>query len=190
MNRSPSARPRLARPLVLLATLALLLLMAAQTTTAGDQATTRVYLPIAADSTRFGPVPLGNGFSQVTDVTHAGDDRLFVAERHGVIKILHPDGRITPFLDIHNRVISHSGEYGFFAVAFHPDYNDPTAPGYGFFYVSYTTGTDDGVIIDVHFVVSRFRVSADPNVADPTSEVILQYEKQSFNVHKLSLIHI
>ena len=87
MNRSPFARTRLARPLVLLATLALLLLWAAQTTTADDQATTRVYLPVAADSTRFGAVPLGNGFSQVTDVTHAGDDRLFVAERHGVIKL-------------------------------------------------------------------------------------------------------
>ena len=184
MNRSPFARTHLARPLVLLTTLALLLLGVMQTTTADDQATTHVYLPVAADSTRFGAVPLGNGFSQVTDVTHAGDDRLFVAERHGVIKILHPDGRITPFLDIHNRVISHSGEYGFFAVAFHPDYKDPTAPGYGFFYVSYTTGTDDGVIIDVHFVVSRFRVSADPDVADPASEVILQFEKQSFNVHK------
>ena len=37
---------------------------------------------------------------------------------------------------------------------------------------------------DVDLVVSRFRVSANPDVADPASEVILQFEKQSFNVHK------
>ena len=172
------------RSTILLIGLAALLIIVARATSAEDTATHRAYLPIAAGKPSFGVAPLGSGFNQVTEVTHAGDDRLFVAERAGVVKVLHPDGHVTTFLDIRNRVISHSGEYGFFDVAFHPGYSDPSSPGHGYFYVSYTTGSDDGVIINVHFVVSRFRVSADPNVADPASEVILQYEKQSFNVHK------
>ncbi len=172
------------RSTILLIGLAALLIIVARATSAEDTATHRAYLPIAAGKPGFGVAPLGSGFNQVTEVTHAGDDRLFVAERAGVVKVLHPDGHVTTFLDIRNRVISHSGEYGFFDVAFHPGYSDPSSPGHGYFYVSYTTGSDDGVIINVHFVVSRFRVSADPNVADPASEVILQYEKQSFNVHK------
>jgi hypothetical protein len=38
--------------------------------------------------------------------------------------------------------------------------------------------------LDVHFVVSRFQVTADPNIADPDSETILFNEQQSFDVHK------
>jgi glucose/arabinose dehydrogenase len=179
-----AVRPSVRLLALLFVPLTLCVLLLGRPAAAGSDAPGRVFLPVAVGRPAFGATPLGNGFNQVTEVTHAGDDRLFVAERAGVVKILHPDGRITTFLDIRQRVISHSGEYGFFDVAFHPGYADPASPGYGFFYVSYTTGKDDGVIIDVRFVVSRFRVSADPNVADPASEVILQYEKQSFNVHK------
>ncbi len=148
------------------------------------QPQSRAYLPLAVGRPAFSATPVGGGFRQVTEVTHAGDERLFVAERAGLVKILHPDGRITPFLDIRNRVISSRGEYGFYDIAFHPGYADPSSPGYGFFYVSYTTGFDDGVTLLVHFVVSRFRVSADPDVADPASETLLMYEKQSFDLHK------
>ncbi len=185
--------PAMSMPMRLLALLFVPLLLlplllgrpAAGSAAASGAATSRVFLPLALDRATFRASPLGSGFQQVTEITDAGDDRLFIAERAGVVKILHPDGRITTFLDIHQRVISNdNSEYGFFDIAFHPGYKDPTSPGYGFFYVSYTTGKDDGVIIDVHFNVSRFRVSADPDVADPNSEVFLQHEKQSFNVHK------
>ena len=173
------------RCLALFASLAVFIVLLARPAAAEPTQIVRAYLPVAASwPSGFAAAALGSGFNQVTEVTHAGDDRLFIAERHGVVKILHPDGRITTFLDIHGRVISHSGEYGFFDIAFHPGYSDPASPGYGFFYVSYTTGFDDGVTLDVDFIVSRFRVSADPNVADPASEVFLQREKQSFNVHK------
>lgn len=144
----------------------------------------RAYVPVAVGRPAFSLTPVGSGFNQVTEITHAGDDRLFIAERAGVVKILHPDGRITTFLDIRDRVISHRGEYGFYDIAFHPGYSDPTSPGYGFFYVTYTTGSDDGVTLNVHFHVSRFRVSADPNVADRDSETLIMREKQSFDVHK------
>jgi glucose/arabinose dehydrogenase len=148
--------------------------------TAGQEGAS-VYLPILASppASILTVTPLGDGFEQVTSITHAGDARLFVVERAGRIKILHPDGRITLFLDISDRVLWNRGEYGLFDAAFHPDYANN-----GFFYVSYTTGFDDGVTLDVHFVVARFRVTADPNVANPGSETRLFYEKQSFDVHK------
>lgn len=144
------------------------------------------YLPVQSyDPPRFMAAPLGGGFNLVTAITHAGDDRLFVAERAGRIKILHPDGRITTFLDIANQVISDRGEYGFYDVAFHPGYADPSSAGYGLFYVSYTTGYDiDFDNRNVRTIMSRFRVSDNPDVADRASETILFREEQSFDVHK------
>ena len=172
---------RLSLGLILVALVALAAASSGATQTAGGA----VYLPFATGSMpRFELTPVGGGFNSVTDVTHAGDDRLFIAEQAGVIKILHPDGRINTFLDIRHQVISHRGEYGFFSLAFHPDYNDPTADGYRLFYVAYTTGFDDGETLEVDFIVSRFRTSADPNLADGATETILLREKQSFDVHK------
>ena len=47
-----------------------------------------------------------SGFSAPVDIAHAGDDRLFVVEKGGRIKILNADGTIeaTPFLDISSLV--------------------------------------------------------------------------------------
>ena len=173
------------RAAVLVAVLLLLVAgLAATRAPAAPRASDTVYVPLTVGRPAFTLTPVGNGFSQVTEVTHAGDDRLFITERHGVIKILHPDGSISVFLDIQNKVISNRGEYGFYDVAFHPDYNDPTSPGYGQFFVSYTSGFDDGVTLKVDFIIARYHVSADPNVADPTSETMIMVEKQSFDVHK------
>lgn len=147
-------------------------------------ASNQIFLPMAADLTGLAVVPIGQGFNYVTEVTHAGDERLFVAEQAGVIKILHPDGRITVFLDISSRVISAGGEYGMFDLAFHPDYSDPASPGYGFFYVTYTTGTDDGETRDVDLILARFRVSVDPDVAAPDSETLVIVEPQQNPIHK------
>ena len=166
---------------------AVMIIMAALTTTTKSQGSSNsVYLPsLVSQPTGFAAVPMGDNFSVVTAVTHAGDDRLFIAEQPGRIKILHPDGRITIFLDITSRVISNRGEYGFYDVDFHPGYADPSSPGYGYFYVMYTTGYDiDFDHRDVHTIVSRFHVSADPDVADPTSETIYMQVTQSFDVHK------
>jgi glucose/arabinose dehydrogenase len=151
---------------------------------ARSQQTKRTFFPVAIGRPAFSMTPVGSGFTSVTEVTHAGDNRLFVAEQAGVVKILHPDGHITIFLDIRDKVISHRGEYGFFDIAFHPEYANPSAPGYGLFYVTYTSGFDDGVTLEVDFLISRFRVSADPNIADRATEAILLKEEQSFDVHK------
>ena len=49
------------------------------------------------------------GLSAPVDIVHAGDERLFVVERYGYIKIVQPDGSVNPvnFLDIKQKV--HAG---------------------------------------------------------------------------------
>lgn len=142
--------------------------------------TFRVFLPLATHYAPFTVTPLGDGFAQVTAVTHAGDERLFIVERAGRVKILHPDGRISTFLDISSRVVSSPGELGMFDLAFHPGFTDPASPGYGFFYVSYTRRQQDAV----HTFISRFRVTANPDLADANSEAWLSRVKQDYIWHK------
>ena len=91
-------------------------------------------------------------------------------ERRGRIQIL-DNGAILPqpFLDIRSEV-STSGERGLLGLAFAQDY-----PVSGEFYVYYVNR-------DGNSVVSRFAVSADPNLADPTETVILVVD-QPFSNH-------
>ena len=118
------------------------------------------------------------GFSSPVNVKHAGDDRLFVVERAGVIKILNADGTVNsaPFLDINSRVINSGGEQGLLALAFHPNYT-----ANGFFYVNYINNSGDTVI-------SRFTRSSE-NAADPNSEVLLLTISQPFSNHNGGDMH-
>ncbi len=143
-----------------------------------------INLPVVIGRPALSLTPVGEGFTRVTAITHAGDDRLFVAEVAGVIKVMQPDGGISVFLDITDRVLSIGGEYGLFDVAFHPGYSDPASPGFGFFYVTYTAGWDDGEERDVDYILARYRVGSDPNVADAGSETRLFVEGQQSHVHK------
>jgi glucose/arabinose dehydrogenase len=114
-----------------------------------------------------------NGFSSPVDIQNAGDDRLFVVERSGRIKILQPDGTINPdlYLDI-SALISSGNERGLLGLAFHPDYANN-----GYFYVNYTKPNGDSRI-------SRFSVdSSNPDIAVLGSEfTIIEYE-QPFSNH-------
>jgi len=157
----------------------MVVLLSALHATAQTQ-THSVYLPLATGGRAFGTVPVGQGFYTPTGITHAGDDRIFVAERGGHIQILHPDGRTTTFINLASRVVSSPGEYGLYDIAFHPGYADPNSPGHGFFYVFYT-GKEGN---DIYSYISRFRVSADPDVADPTSEARLFRLRQFAIYHK------
>ena len=115
---------------------------------------------------------VATGFSSPVNIKHAGDDRLFIVERGGLIKILNSDGttNVTPFLDIDDRVSNNGGEQGLLALAFHPNYATN-----GFFYLNYVDNGGDTVI-------SRFTRSI-PNIADPNSEVILLNISQPFPNH-------
>lgn len=138
------------------------------------------YLPLAIGQRNFNIEPAGQGFYVVTGITHAGDERIFVAERGGRIQILHPDGRETSFLTLEAKVVSSPGEYGLYDIAFHPAYADPGSPGHGFFYVFYTGREGESI----YSYISRFRVSADPDVADPASETRLFRLEQLQPWHK------
>jgi len=175
--------PRAVAPAALALALVVVLSLAARSAAAGPGQTHRALLPLIVGRPGFAIAPVGHGFNQATAITHAGDDRLFVAEREGRVKIIHPDGRITVFLDIRHRVLSSRGEYGLYDLAFHPGYADPASPGYGLFYASFSSGTD-GRLVDVDLTVSRFLVSADPNLAGAASEAILFTEPQTSDMHK------
>ncbi|MCB9264631.1 MAG: PQQ-dependent sugar dehydrogenase [Lewinellaceae bacterium] len=115
-----------------------------------------------------------SGFDLPVDIAHAGDERLFIVEKAGRIRIIDGGGVILaqPFLDIDSRVNSQASERGLLGLAFHPDY-----AGTGYFYVNYTNNSGDTRI-------SRFSVLPDnPNRADPNSERILLEVDQPFSNH-------
>ena len=113
-----------------------------------------------------------DGLNGATYLTHAGDERLFVVEKPGRIRIIQ-DGALlpAPFLDISERVESDFSERGLLSVAFHPNYAEN-----GRFFVNYTDNDGDTVI-------SRFQVTADANVADAADETILLTLPQPFPNH-------
>jgi glucose/arabinose dehydrogenase len=131
----------------------------------------RIPPPLAAP--RLNLEVITSGLVQPLDIAHAGDDRLFIVEQVGRVRIVAPGGIVlsTPFLDITDRVNTAAWERGLLGIAFSPDYASD-----GAFYVNYT-GSDGGTRI------SRFRVSADPNVANPASEEVLLSVAQPFNNH-------
>ena len=100
-----------------------------------------------------------------------GDDRLFVVEQAGRIRIVRDGATLsTPFLDIRARVRS-GGERGLLGLAFPPDFAT-----HGFFFVHYSD-------LDGDTRVSRFEVGADPNRADATTEQIYLTVPQPFSNH-------
>ncbi|HEX5001262.1 MAG TPA: PQQ-dependent sugar dehydrogenase [Bacteroidia bacterium] len=120
------------------------------------------------------PVPFVPSVSRVTDIKHCGDDRLFIVEQVGRIRISDLNGNllIRPFLDIDPEVNSTGTEQGLLGLAFSPDYATD-----GFFYVDYVNNLNNTVI-------SRFHVSdQDPDSADVMSEEILFTVQQPFTNH-------
>lgn len=121
---------------------------------------------------------LTEGLEKVTSITHAFDERLFVLEQVGRIRIVE-DGRLLgqPFLDLTDRVGSVSSEQGLLGLAFHPDYATEGAPMEGQFFVNYTDYSGNSHI-------SRFSVFADdPYRADPNSEVDYLTQNQPYPNH-------
>jgi glucose/arabinose dehydrogenase len=113
-----------------------------------------------------------SGLQRPVDLQHAGDERLFIIEKVGRIRIVQNGQLIDfPYLNVTDRVGSGGNEQGLLGLAFHPNYAVN-----GLFFVNYTDTNGDTVI-------SRFRVTGDPNVADPTGEVILLRVSQPFRNH-------
>lgn len=115
-----------------------------------------------------------SGLNRPVNIKHAGDDRLFIVEQDGLIKIINANGTInnTPFLDIDSRVGSFGNEQGLLGLAFHPDYDSN-----GYFFVNYTNNSGNTV-------VSRFsRNSTNLSLADSNSELVIITFSQPFGNH-------
>lgn len=94
----------------------------------------------------------------------AGDDRLFVVQRVGVIRIIDANNQMLDpaFLPIDDRVSVEGIEQGLLGLAFHPDFADN-----GRFFVYYVNKQGQRQL-------SEFAVTPDdPNRADPNSEKVL-----------------
>ena len=120
-------------------------------------------LAARANGQSWPPVSLSppiTGFNYPVHITNAGDGsgRLFVSEEHGRILIV-KNGVVssTPFMDLSTRV----GTHHVHGVAFPPDYANKMH-----FYVKYTDAA-------CNIVLSRFGLTANPDVADLNSEQIV-----------------
>lgn len=105
------------------------------------------------------------------------NERLFVLEQNtGRIKIIKTGVVLdTPFLDI-GRLASQGGERGLLGLAFHPNYSE-----YGFFFINYTDNKGDTVI-------SRYKVSDNPDIADPKSSMVVTKADQPYSNHNGGMI--
>jgi len=122
----------------------------------------------------YGWETLVSGLERPVNLQSAGDGsgRLFIIEKVGRIRVLQ-DGQLldTPYLDITDRVGSGGNEQGLLGLAFHPNYKVN-----GRFFVNYTDKNGNTVI-------ARYRVTGDPNVADPTGEMVVLRVTQPFQNH-------
>ena len=115
-----------------------------------------------------------SGLANPLDIARAGDGsgRLFVTEQAGRIRIVR-NGVLEarPFLDIASRVLS-GGERGLLCAAFPPGFATKR-----YFYVNYTRNPDGAT------VVSRIRLTADPDLADASQEEVILIVPQPFANH-------
>ena len=123
---------------------------------------------------------LGTEILRPIELTHAGDgtNRVFIASQLGKIYVMPNDQNVTEakvFLDLTDRVVykKHENEEGLLGMAFHPNYETN-----GQLIVYYTTKSARHTS-----VVSRFRVSDDPNQATRDSEEEILRIKQPFWNH-------
>jgi len=109
-------------------------------------------------------------FSIPLDIQNAGDARMFVVEKGGLIHVI--DGGVaSTFLDLSAR-ISIKRESGTLGLAFPPDHAQT-----GHFFVFYTQAAPH------RSVISRFTtVAGNPNLGDPASELrLLEIDKLEYN---------
>lgn len=122
-------------------------------------------------------------------ISPPGDDRRFIIEQIGLIKVMMPDGEILdePFLNIRGKLVdllADFDEQGLLGLAFHPKYKQN-----GKFYIAYSAPLRGAADLGkqlwyahtnkvVEYTVSK----SDPNVADPASmRVITEIDWPQFN---------
>ena len=110
------------------------------------------------------------GFNSPTELAHAGDDRLFVVEQAGTIKIINAEGETNTenFLNITD-IVSSGGERGLLGLAFHPDY-----PENGLFFINYTN-------LEGNTIIARYEVTDNPDIAGNVGTVIMEIDQPASN---------
>jgi glucose/arabinose dehydrogenase len=118
-----------------------------------------------------------------------GDDRKFIIEQDGRVRILTAGGDVLPepFLDLRSKIVDQWADFderGLLGLAFHPNFSEN-----GRFYVAYSKPIDFQGNLEKQFwwdhtnVVAEYKVSEDdPNKADPFNErVITSIDWPQFN---------
>ncbi len=114
-----------------------------------------------------------------------GSGRLFVADQVGLVRVVSANGSLLPdpFLDVRGEMVplmTGFDERGLLSIVFHPEYADN-----GRFFVCYNVplAPEDDPEFNSRLRLSEFGVSAaDPDAADPASEVVLlEIVKPQFN---------
>lgn len=132
-----------------------------------------VYLPIIAkpipipQSVSLLPVVVDLNVDTVTDIANAGDGRLFLLQRNGIVRVVDQNGTLLPdnFLNISSYIadLGKNWELGALGMAFHPNF--PSTP---YVYISYTSVNEYRITLD------RYTVNpATPNVADPNTRLFM-----------------
>lgn len=120
---------------------------------------------------------VGSGFTRVTTLANAGDDRLFVCEKAGIIKFFRPYqvGSNATFMDINSKVFNPTGdsdERGLLGLTFDPNYATN-----GRFYVNYINNSGNTV-------VARYTVTAgNADAGNVSSEEIILTVTQPYSNH-------
>ena len=135
-----------------------------------------VHFTLLLAATTRGAATLPAGFSETqiaselnpTTMTFAPDGRLFVCEKHGLLRVIEGDTlRPEPVLDISARVDAWN-ERGMMTVCFDPEF---TSNGWIYVYYTHNRKPDDKSHASSNNRVSRFTMKG--NAADPGSEKVL-----------------
>jgi uncharacterized protein (TIGR03437 family) len=132
-----------------------------------------VALAISLPAQEIRTTQVASNISAPTDIQNAGDGsgRLFLVQQNGIVRILRAGQLATPaFLDIRSKTRG-EGERGLLGLAFPAGFAQKQR-----FYVNYTD-------LDGNTVIAQYRVSANPDVADAASELVLLNITQPFRNH-------
>jgi len=128
-------------------------------------------LPAQSPTARWDNLAAGLFRPTFAASAHDGSGRLFITEQDGQIQLF-SQGQLSPvpFLDLRDRVF-YGGESGLLSIAFPPQFSEKQ-----YFYVCY-------VDMELGVKISRFRVSENPDIADPASETTILYIPQVLGQH-------
>src|SRR5688500_15136983 len=144
------------------------------------------FVSAVGDPFTLGVRSVATGLTSPVAMVSSGDGtgRMFIVDQVGVVRVLAADGTLllTPFLDVRPRMVPlmpNFDERGLLGLAFHPQYETN-----GRFFVYYSAPLRAGAPTGFNHTATfaEFRVSADPNRADPASErIFLQIDKPQAN---------